>query len=104
MIAPLAASPDLITPANTAASAAELLKRGQIDKTAKDYEASFLGIMFQQMFKGVSVSAPFGGGEAEDMWKSFMTDAMAKQVTRAGGIGLSAAISREMLKLQGLEH
>ena len=35
---------------------------------------------------------------------SFMTDAMAREVTRAGGIGLSAQVSREMLKLQGLEH
>ena len=102
MTAPLAASPDLIAPTPTA-TAAEMAKRGQIDKTAKDFESQFLGIMFQQMFSGVSTAAPFGGGEAEDMWKSFMTDAMAKQVTRAGGVGLSAAISREMLKMQGLQ-
>ncbi|HWA63457.1 MAG TPA: rod-binding protein [Caulobacteraceae bacterium] len=102
MTAPLSASPDLIAPAPTAVSAAELAKRGQIDKTAKDFETQFLGIMFQEMFKDVSVSEPFGGGQAEDMWKSFMTDAMARQTTKAGGIGLAASVSREMLKLQGL--
>ena len=32
-----------------------------------------------------------------------MTDAIAKQVTRSGGVGLAAPVQREMLKLQGLE-
>ena len=85
-----------------AASAADLAKRGQIDKTAKDFEAAFLSTMLQSMFKDVSISKPFGGGEAEEMWKSFMTDAMAKQVVKAGGVGVAASVRQEMLKLQGL--
>jgi hypothetical protein len=31
-----------------------------------------------------------------------LTDAMAKQVVRTGGIGVAASVEREMLKLQGL--
>jgi flagellar protein FlgJ len=58
--------------------------------------------MLGQMFKDVNTSAPFGGGPGEDAFKSFMTDAMAKQVVKSGGVGLASAVQKEMLKLQGL--
>jgi hypothetical protein len=47
---------------------------------------------------------PFGGGQGESMFKSLYTDAIAKQVTRSGGVGVAASVEREMLKLQGLEE
>lgn len=74
----------------------------QIKGTARDFEASFLSIMVGQMFDGVG-DGPFSGGEGEQMFKSFMMDAMAKQMAKAGGIGLSGPIQKEMLKLQGLQ-
>ena len=91
-----------LTGGPTAANTAELAKRGAIQKTAKDFEASFLNVMYQSMFKDVNTSEPFGGGQGEEMWKSFLTDAMAKQTVKRGGIGLSDTIAKEMLKLQGL--
>jgi flagellar protein FlgJ len=92
----------LASQGQTAASAAELAKRGHTHQTAVSFEASFLSSMFQTMFKSVTTSAPFGGGEGEDMWKSFLAEQMAKQVAKRGGIGISKSIEREMLKLQGL--
>ncbi len=89
---------------STAASAGELAKRGKIKETAQNFEASFLSVMMQQMFEGVKTSEPFGGGQGEEMFKSVMAEAMAKQVTRAGGIGLAPTVEREMLKLQGLKE
>lgn len=101
-LAPLVAPTSLLTPAPQA-SAAELARRGKIEATAREFEAQFLGVMFQQMFAGVGEGAGlFGGGPGEEMFKSFLTDAMAKQVVKAGGIGVAASVSREMLKLQGL--
>ncbi len=78
--------------------------RANIKKAAQDYEASFLSVMLAQMFKGVETEAPFGGGQGEEMFKSFFTDAVARQVAKSGGIGLSATVEREMLKMQGLEE
>ena len=99
----LASTPlNLLTPGPAATSAAELAKRGEIKKTAEQFEASFLSSMLSTMFQGVSTSAPFGGGPGEDMWKSFLADAMAKQMAKAGGIGVSRAVAKEMLKMQGL--
>jgi hypothetical protein len=68
---------------------AQLATRAQIHKTA-------------QMFEGVSTSAPFGGGAGEEAFKSFLMDAFAKQMTKAGGVGITASVQREMLKMQGL--
>ena len=91
---PTAATPQL--------TAEQLATRGQIEKTAKDFESSFLSVMFTQMFKDVGAEAPFNGGHGEAAFKSFMSDAMAKQVSKAGGVGLSDRVAQEMLKLQGL--
>jgi Rod binding domain-containing protein len=94
---------DLTSGVPAATTTADLAKRGKIEKTSKDFEASFLNIMYQQMFEGVGgADAAFGGGAAEDMWKSFMTDAMARQTVKRGGIGLAHTVEKEMLKLQGL--
>lgn len=99
---PLAVPPSL-APTPTAASAAELAKRGKIKQTAQEFESSFLGVMFQQMFTGVSTDGPFGGGPGEEMFRSVLTDAMAKQVAKTGGVGIASTVEREMLKLQGLK-
>jgi flagellar protein FlgJ len=79
-------------------------QRAKVDDAAQKFEASFLSIMVQQMMQGVGGSnAAFGGGQGEDMFKSFMSDAIAKQVARNGGIGMADTVAREMLKLQGLQ-
>lgn len=88
----------------TATSAAELAKRGQIHQTAVKFEASFLTTVLQTMLNSVETSAPFGGGAGEDMWKSFEAEAMAKNMAARGGVGVSRAVEREMLKLQGLSE
>lgn len=102
-LTPLVAPTNLLQAQSTPASTAELAKRADIKQTAQDFEASFLSIMLQQMFKDVQVSKPFGGGQGEEMFQSFMTDAFAQQMSKAGGIGLADTVAREMLKLQGLE-
>jgi flagellar protein FlgJ len=79
----------------------ETAKRAQIASKAKDYESTFLSMMFGQMMEGTSPTT-FGGGQGEEAFKSFMTDAMAKSMVRHGGIGLAKALTADMLKLQGL--
>ena len=85
-----------------AASAAELAKRGQVHQTAQKFEASFLTTMFENMFSSVPTDSYFGGGEAEDTWKGFLAEAMAKSTAMRGGVGVAKSVEREMLRLQGL--
>jgi len=104
----LSAPVSLLQPAATkptigaSMSGSEIAKRTAIHKTATDFEASFLSQMLGQMFEGVSTPAPFGGDEGEDIYKSFLTEAFAKQMAKSGGVGVAASIQREMLKMQGL--
>jgi flagellar protein FlgJ len=74
-----------------------------IDRTAKAFEASFLTTMFNSMFEGLSTAPPFGGGEGEQAFRSFLSEAMAKQVVKHGGVGVAHSVRREMLKMQGLQ-
>ena len=83
-------------------STAEMAARRKREDAARAFEASFLSTMLQPMFEGLSTEAPFGGGQGEAMFKSFLTDAIAKQTAKRGGLGIGDTIQREMLKLQGL--
>jgi Rod binding domain-containing protein len=74
----------------------------EIKRTAQDFEAAFIAQLLGDMFKGVETPAPFNGGAGEDAFKSFFVEAVAKQMARAGGLGLADDLAREMLKMQGL--
>jgi flagellar protein FlgJ len=93
-------TPAPTAPATGSGSTISDARRAQIKKTAEDFEASFLSEMLKPMFEGLSTDGPFGGGEAEGTWRSFMIDAMAKQTVKAGGIGLSGTVMSEMIKMQ----
>jgi len=94
--------PSLTAPPPAPPSATEMAKRGEIKQTAQKFEASFLSVMLQEMFEGTETQAPFGGGPGESMFKSFLTEAMAKKISASGGIGVADSVQREMLKMQGL--
>jgi Rod binding domain-containing protein len=75
----------------------------EVAATAEQFEATFLSAMLATMFQGAKPEAPFHGGAGEDAFGSFMTDAMARKLARGGGVGLADSLSRELLKLQGLD-
>ena len=99
--ASLAASPGLLRPSPQAPAAPKGASAERISATARQFEASFVGAMLEPMFDALSTAPPFGGGAGEAGFRSFMVDAVAQQISRHGGIGLSAAVQREMLKMQG---
>jgi len=92
----IAISADLLAPAPAAPNAAAARMR----ETAENFEASFLAQMLKPMFEGLSTDGPFGGGEAEGTWRSFMIDAMSRQAVKAGGIGLADTVVAEMVRMQ----
>ena len=77
--------------------------REQIEHTARKFESVFIAQMLGSMFKDVEAEAPFSGGAGEAAFKSFLLDAVAEQMSKAGGLGLADDLTREMLKLQGLD-
>ncbi|WP_122465314.1 MULTISPECIES: rod-binding protein [Brevundimonas] len=96
-MSPLAPSADFLRATPVLGQAAT---PDQMRKVAEEFEAGFLAMMMRPMFEGLSTDGPFGGGEGESMWRSFMIDEMGKQTARAGGIGLADQVLSEMLKMQ----
>lgn len=67
---------------------------------AQDFEAVFLNSMFQHMFTGLEGEGPMGGKGATGMWRSFLTDQYAKNIAKAGGIGIADQVYRSLLAQQ----
>ncbi len=60
-------------------------------QAAQNLEATFLAEMLKSAGLG-KASETFGGGAGEDQFSSFLIDEQAKEMVRAGGIGLSESI------------
>jgi peptidoglycan hydrolase FlgJ len=68
-------------------------------KAATDFEAMVLGEFLRPMFATVDDSKnPFGGGQAEAMWRPMLVEAVAQQIAAAGGLGLSGPIHAAMVQ------
>ena len=73
-------------------------------KVAQQFEGVLVTQFLNQMFEGVSTDGMFGGGQGEAMFRSLMVDEYGKKIAASGGLGLSDAIQREMLKMQEGNH
>ncbi len=67
---------------------------------AQEFEAVFLSTMLEGMFAGVKTDGPFGGGSAENTYRSLLITQYAKQISQNGGIGISDQITRDLIALQ----
>ena len=56
--------------------------------------------MLQPIFSGMDASPPFGGGNAEQVWRSLMVDEIGKSIAARGGIGLADQVQAEILRAQ----
>ncbi len=100
---------DLSQIANTARAARAQRMTGQLQtpmageevrRAAEEFEAVFIAQMMAPMFQGLETDELFGGGPGEDIYRSVLVEEYGKSIARAGGIGLSDAIQREILRLQ----
>jgi Rod binding domain-containing protein len=67
---------------------------------SQSFEAVFLNSMFEHMFAGIDGEGPFGGSGATKVWRSFLTDAYAKNLAKAGGIGIADQVYRSLISHQ----
>ena len=68
--------------------------------TATDFEAMFINQMFSQMTNGLQGDGPFGNTPGTGVWRSMMTEQYSKSFAKAGGIGISKDIYRELILQQ----
>ena len=70
------------------------------DAAARDFEAVFIGQMFEQMWSEVKTDGPMGGGTGEQVFRSLMIQDIGRQISAQGGIGLADAVKRELIAMQ----
>ena len=103
MTDPVLSAPPGLGPA---ASATAMPLAGRIDTpeqaraAAEEYESVFIGQMLQHMFAGIETDGPFGGGHAEKIYRSMMSQEYARSLAQDGGVGIADHVLSEILKAQ----
>ncbi|NUB28393.1 rod-binding protein [Azospirillum brasilense] len=94
---------DLVDP-KSAESKVDPAVRAKIRQSANEFESVFVSQMLGHMFDGIEVDQNFGGGHAEEMFRSMLTNEYGKQVSRSGGFGIADQVYRELLRAQEGNH
>jgi len=98
---PLPAGASAISRLDANGRPGSLTKQQQAARTAEEeFEQTFLTTMLSSMFEGVKTSAPFGGGHAEEQFRSVLLGEYAKDMAKTGGIGIADEVYREILAIQ----
>jgi flagellar protein FlgJ len=71
-----------------------------IRESSVEFESVFLAAMLAPMFETLSTEVPFGGGDAEETWRSLLAEQYAGSIARAGGIGIADSVFQQLLALQ----
>lgn len=77
--------------------------RTEARKVSEEFEAIFVQQMVEQMWSGIETDGPFGGGNAERIFRSLLNEEYSIQIARGGGLGIADNVYREILKLQEIE-
>ena len=68
----------------------------QLQKVSRDFESIFLGYMLKQMRKTVPEDPIMGNSNAKDIYFDMYDDALSKELSKAGGIGLAAMLYKQL--------
>ncbi|WP_433990077.1 hypothetical protein SuNHUV7_13040 (plasmid) [Pseudoseohaeicola sp. NH-UV-7] len=82
---------DIVTAAQSAPVKAAARQDAALREAAQKLEAVFLAEMLKASGFGKTQDA-FGGGAGEDQFQSFLMQAQAEEMVRAGGIGLAESL------------
>jgi Rod binding domain-containing protein len=88
-------------PAAAVTTPAPIDRSSRAYKAAQEFEAVFLSQMVQQMNIGLKSDGAFGGGFAEQTYRSLMYQEVGRQMAQTGGVGIADAVYQEIIKLQG---
>ena len=77
--------------------------RAEAEKVAKQFESMFVSQMLSPMFAGLSTDGLGGGGSGEAAFRPMLIEKYADALTKKGGFGISDAVLKEILHMQGLE-
>lgn len=74
--------------------------REEVRRVAQEFEAVFLAQMLSHMWEGVPTDGLFGGGHAEETWRTMLMSEYGKLIARSGGVGIAEQVERQLIALQ----
>jgi flagellar protein FlgJ len=80
--------------AKSAAAAAK--EDAKLKSACTEMEAVFLNILWQQMRRSVPKNTLFGQSNQEEIMRSMLDSEMAKNMAKAGGVGLADTLYRQL--------
>ncbi len=72
----------------------------KIEHAAQEFEAVFVSEMIKPMFSGIKTDGLFGGGQAEETFRSMMIQEYGKLISQTGQIGISTHVKEAMIQMQ----
>lgn len=75
-----------------------------IRKTAQEFESVFISELLAPIFEHLGTDQLGGGGEGERAFRPLLVQEYAKEFTKAGGIGVADAVTRELLRIQAAQQ
>lgn len=76
----------------------------KINQAAMDFEAVYISQMLTPMFDGIQTDGMFGGGNAENIYRSMMVEEYGKMMAANGGIGLADAVKASIIEIQSKQQ
>ena len=76
------------------------LRTDKVKEAAQQFEAFFVGQMMEYMTAGLKADGVFGGGQAEETWRSMLNQEYGKQVAKTGRLGIADTVMKSMLEAQ----
>ena len=81
-------------------SAATASPMQKLRAQAEELEGVFLNTLMSEMFSSIEARGDFGGGFAEETWRSMQSEQFSASMAQAGGIGLADQLVADLLQLQ----
>jgi flagellar protein FlgJ len=75
-----------------------------IKTSLKTFEGMLISQLLSFMTSTVEVDSNFGGGFAEEMTRSMMTDQYGEMLAKSGGIGIADSVVRQLLQYQAANN
>lgn len=72
----------------------------KIEEAAREFEAVFVAEMMKPMFEGIETDGMFGGGHAEEIFRSLMLQEYGNMISQNGQLGIAEHVKAELIRIQ----
>lgn len=72
----------------------------QAKESAREFEAFFVYQMLEHMSDGIEAPDVYGGGSAENMFRSMLNEKMANEVSQTSNLGIAEAVEAQIKRYQ----